>query len=314
MSFKPASNSGNGNSDGPSIDYNAINTQVKGGSRPARVSLIVDLGKQEREDFTEDYAEKSSKHIKAMGNGTGRIENEDGKDVIYITQKPVDQIAVFADLTSDVVDYGENLGKQPYRIVLNKSYQGKLHGIPFNGCYSFDKNGQILKDKGFTFHNTSVLTKLAKATKQDQIVSGSGDDNMDISQLLGKPFMATVDKQVRNDNTYINYKGCSEVPLVPSDPTDPDSDEVPLGVKKLKLEPMCITFDDVTEENAKFIRGDIRKAIKLALNYEGSKMQEVLEASSNSKPEKPKHEEPEEQYEEPSDGVGDDRDDDSLPY
>ena len=309
MSFKPKSNS-TGNGEGFTINYNEINAQVKGGSRPARVSLIVDLGKQERDDFTEEYVKTSSKHSKALGDGTGRIEKVDGKEHIFITQKPVEQVAVFADLTSDVVDYGENLGKQPYRILINKSYQGNLHGIGFNGCYSFDKSGNILKDKGFTFHTSSPLTKLAKATKQDQIISGSGDDNMDISQLLGKPFMASVDKQDRNDDTYINYKGCSEVPLVPSDPTDPDSDEVPLNVKKLKLEPLCITFDDVTEEEAKFIRGDIRKKIKQALNYEGSKMQEILEATSSGKPEK---EEPEEEeHNEPEDGM-DDRDD-SLPY
>lgn len=310
MSFKPKSNS-TGNGEGFSVDYNAINSQVKGGSRPARISLIVDLGKQEREDFTEEYKPELPKHSKALGDGTGRIEKVDGKEHIFIAQKPVEQIAVFADLTSDVVDYGENLGKQPYRLVINKSYQGNLHGIGFNGCYSFDKNGNILKDKGFTFHSSSPLTKLAKATKQDQIISGSGDDNMDIAQLLGKPFMASVDKQERNDNTYINYKGCSEVPLVPSDPTDPDSEEVPLNVKKLKLEPLCITFDDVTEETAKFIRGDIRKKIKQALNYEGSKMQEIFESSNNSSPKQ--EDEPEDEgYNEPEVPVDDP--DEDIPY
>jgi hypothetical protein len=281
MSFKPAgtTDSPMTNSNAPSVDYNAINAQVKGGSRPARISLIIDLGVQQRDPFTEAYVESSPKHIKALAE-QGAIILDNGE--ISIPQKDQPQIAVFADLTSDVVDYGGDLGRQPYRLSLNGSDFGAMRGMGFSGSYAFDKNGQIQKDKGFTFHTMSPLTKLAKATKQTQIISGSGVDNMDVAQLLDKPFMAQVDKteKTKDDGTeaiYLNFKGCSEVPMVPSDASDPDSEEVMMMIKPLLAPPTVITFDNVTEDVRKWIRGDVAKKIKLAVNYSGSKMQAVLE-------------------------------------
>jgi hypothetical protein len=280
MSFKPKSNHTEENT-GSKIDYNNVNSQVRGGSRPARISLIVDLGTQERDPYQEDFKDTAQQKadIKA---GIAWSEEVEGKQIFFREQKPNDQIALFCDLTNDVVDYGEELGNQPYRLLINGSFMGDIKGITFGGCYSFDKNGTILKDKGFTFHSNSVLTKLANATKQTQIISGKGEDNMDVTQLLGKAFMATVKKDIREGSTYINYKGCSEVPMVPSDPTDPDSDEIALNVKEMQCEPRAITFDNVTPDDIKWLRGDVIKKIKAAINYKGSKMQKVLEASTSS--------------------------------
>jgi len=279
MSFKPKSNHTETDT-GSKIDNNKLNSQIKrDGSRPARVSLIVDLGTQERDHYKEDFAD-TTKQKADIESGVGWVEEVDGKETFFREQKPNDQIAVFCDLTNDVVDYGEDLGMQPYRLLVNGSFMGDIKGITFGGCYSFDKNGNILKDKGFTFHSNSALTKLAKNTKQTQIISGSGEDNMDVTQLLGQPFMASVVKEERNDKVYINYKGCSEVPMVPSDPTDPDSDEIALNVKPMQCEPKAITFDNVTPEDVKWLRGDVVKKIKQAVNYKGSKMQEVLEGTN----------------------------------
>ena len=291
MSFKPKSNANTNENTGSKIDYNAVNTQVKGGSRSARISLIVDLGTQERDHYQEKFtgSDKQKADIEA---GIAWEEVVDGEATFFREQKPNDQIALFCDLTNDVVDYGEDLGKQPYRLLINGSFMGDIKGITFGGCYSFDKGGNILKDKGFTFHSNSALTKLANATKQTQIISGSGDDNMDVTQLLGKAFMATVKKDQRDDKVYINYKGCSEVPMVPSDPTDPDSDEVALNVKPMQCEPRAITFDSVTEDDVKWLRGDVIKKIKAAINYKGSKMQKVLEGSTSQ--EEANEQEPEE--------------------
>jgi len=280
MSFKPAgqTNSESFEDNGPKIDFNAVNAQVKGGSRPARVSLIVDLGVQEREEFSEDYDANKAKHKKALEDKTGYLPAlmEGQAQQINITQKDQPQIAVFADLVNDVVDYGEVIGKKPYRLMVNGSFGGKLQGIGFAGCYSFDKNGEILKDKGFTFHAQNKLTKLAKATGQTQIISGSGNDNMDVSQLLGQKFMAQVDKTEKDDGAkvYLNYKSCSETPMVP----DAEGNEVPYPVKELVGEAKCITFDNMTEEDKIFLRGNIIKTIKMAKNYQGSQMQKVLDA------------------------------------
>ena len=279
MAFKPMSNPQPQDDNYVKVDWNAINKQVKGGSRPARVSLIVDLGVQERDAFEEEYQETNPKHIKGLSEQGAVLAEVDGKTVIQIPQKPQPQVAVFVDLTSDVVDYGGEIGKQPYRLLLNKSFMGDVAGIGFAGCYSFDKAGQILKDKGFTFHSNSLLTKLAKATKQTQIVAGSGVDNMDVSQLLGQPLMVTVDKTETTDGkVYLNFKGCSEVPMIPSDPSDPDSKEIMMTVKPLTSPALTITFDSAKEEDKKWLRGDLVKKIKAANNYQGSAIQKVIEA------------------------------------
>lgn len=284
MAFKPKSNA----SSESAFDWNSINKQVRGGSRPARVSLIVDLGIQHRDNFTEAYVKGSKKHEDALTNqGAFLTEDDKGKTIINVPQSDQPQVAVFADLTSDVVDYEGDIGKQPYRILLNNSYRGDVKGISFSGTYSYDEKGNILKDKGFTFHVQSPLYKLSKVTHQNQIISGSGDDNMDVEQLLDKPFMAQIAKVEDGDKCYINYKGCAEVPMIPSDPSDPDSDEVMMNIKPLVSKPMVISFDDVNEESIKFVRGDIAKKIKQAVNYEGSVMQKFLEAKS-AQQQKPK--------------------------
>jgi hypothetical protein len=277
MAFKPVSNATVTQDENyVKVDWNAINKQVKGGSRPARVSLIVDLGIQEREDFEEEYKEGDPKHESAIGAGATLVE-VNGKTMIHTPRKPQQEVAVFVDLTSDIVDYGGEIGKQPYRLLLNKSFMGDISGISFAGTYSYDNKGNVLKDKGFTFHTNSPLTKLAKATKQTQIIAGSGPDNMDVSQLLDQPLMVTVDKtETADGKVYLNYKGCSEVPLVPSDPSDPDSPEVTMNVKPLSSPALAITFDRIKPEDKKWLRGDIIKKIKLAKNFEGSAIQEVL--------------------------------------
>ena len=79
----------------------------KAGSRRARVSLIVDLGTQEREPFN-----------------AGKPDEK--------PQKPCQQVAVFADLVADTVDYGGDIGKAHYRLMLNGSFGGVLKGINFD--------------------------------------------------------------------------------------------------------------------------------------------------------------------------------------
>jgi hypothetical protein len=85
--------------------------------------------------------------------------------------------------------------------------------------------------------------------------------------------MAQIAVTESGENTYVNYKGCAEVPMIPDD----DGNEAPMKVKPLLTEARVITFDSVTEDDAKFLRGDLVKKIKQALNYQGSKMQAVIE-------------------------------------
>jgi hypothetical protein len=274
MAFKPSNSNQQStpvNPNIPKLNWNELNKGVKGGSRPARVSLIVDLGTQEREPSTKDYNPNDPKQAEALTKGS-YVENINGKDILHTPRKPVQQVAVLADLLNDVVDYGGQIGKQPYRVLLNPSFKGDIKGVDLAGCYSYDESGKRLEEKPFTFHAQSLLTKLAKATKTLSIIDG-GADNMDVSLLAGKAFMAQIAVNTSGENTYVNYKGCSEVPLI----EDEDGNEAPLKVKPLTNEARIITFDSVTEDDVKFLRGDLVKKIKQALNYHGSKMQAVLE-------------------------------------
>ena len=224
----------------------------KAGSRKARVSLIVDLGEQNREDF------------------------EDEKTGEKRAQKPCQQVAVFADLVADTVDYGGEIGKQHYRLLLNKSFAGNIQGINFTSVPPKDAKGNIIPNKSWGFHPANLLSKLAKAIGKPEVI-----ESMDVEQLLGEAFMAQVEvnekdsgKEDRDGEPIIyrnvNYKGCAEVPL--------DDDDNPLPVAELKQPPRCITFDNATVEDIKFLRKKLIEMIKLANDYSGSQMEKAIKA------------------------------------
>ena len=252
MAFRPK----NANSNSSSFNNEPRNIPTpKAGGRQARISLIVDLGEQNREDFEDD-------------KGNTR------------PQKPCQQVAVFADLVRDVVDYGGNIGKAPYRILLNKSFAGKVQGVNFQAVPPKDADGNIMVGKPWTLHPASLLTKLAKATgNEDVIVS------QDISELLNGKFIADIkiteketDKVDDDGNPivykYVNFNGASKVAPV----FDEDGNEREAIVPDLPSPAMCITFDDAKPEQIKFIRGNLLQMIKLANNYAGSQMQKAVEA------------------------------------
>lgn len=229
----------------------------KPGSRKARVSLIIDLGEQNRKDF----------------------ENPDGTTK---PQKPCQQVAVFADLVADVVDYGGTVGKQQYRMLLNKTFSGVTEGVNFQAVPPKDAEGNIIAGKPWTLHPANVLTKLAKATEQLDVI-----ESLDISKLLNLPFMADIevketparnDKKDKDGNPIIyknvNFKGAAKVPMV----EDEDGNEAPMKVAALKEPARCITFDTATVDDIQYIRKNLIKIIKLANDYSGSNMQKAIEA------------------------------------
>ena len=224
----------------------------KAGSRKARVSLIVDLGEQNRPDF------------------------EDEKTGETRPQKPCQQVAVFADLVNDTVDYGGTIGKQHYRLLLNKTFAGEITGINFMFVPPKDAKGKIIEGKEWTLHPANILTKLAKATNNTDVIT-SGN----IEELLNAPFMAQVEVKEKDSGKTndagepiiyrnVNYKGCSEVPL--------DDDDQPMQVAELNTEAKCITFQNAKVEDIKFIRKKLIDMIKLANDYAGSNMEKAIQA------------------------------------
>lgn len=249
MAFK-APNSGRSNA--PASNEPRDFPVPRAGSRKARVSLIVDLGIQDREDF------------------------EDPKTGEVRPQKPAPQVAVFADLVADTVDYGGDIGKAHYRLMLNKSFQGEITGITFQAVAPRDAKGNIIEGKPYGLHPASPLTKLAKAVGKPEII-----ESTDIEALLGEAFMAQVEVRETegkrkdaegNPIIYknVNYKGATPIPE--------DDDGNPVAVAELNVEPLCITFDSARKEDIKFIRASLITKIKQANNYAGSKMQKAIEA------------------------------------
>jgi hypothetical protein len=223
------------------------------GNQPARISVIVDLGVQERPDFED--------------KNTGETK----------PQKPISQVAICVDLVDQDLDYGE-IGVQPYRLLLNKSFKGEIEGVTFSAVPYRDGDGKLIETKKpWTFHPANLLTKLAKATGHSEIIDGSKKENMDISRLLGAPLFVEVevkttvsDKKDEQGNAIVysnvNPKTYSSVPKIKG-----------LEVAPLKNPAVIVTFDEAKAEDIKWIRRDILKKIKQATNYQGSAMQKAIE-------------------------------------
>lgn len=261
MAFKPATGNKGGNG-GQKRDPNIKFPVPKPGNRPARVSLIVDLGEQNRKDFIDPDTNEAK------------------------PQKPAHQIAIFLDLTSDVVDYGGTLGMKPYRLMLNKNFQGEIDGINFGVGPIRDAKGAIIEGRPWNYHPMSIITKLAKATKTQSILDGQ---NLDLEQLLNKPLMATVEVKRTEDKNgkideatgkvrvyeNVNFRGVSEVPEMPDGSLFP--------VPECAIRPRVISFDNATVEDVELIRRDLLAKIKTANNYVGSQMQKAIEEMETKK-------------------------------
>lgn len=255
MAFKPPKTGGGSGTFEPFVAV-----YPKEGNRYARVSLIVDMGIQEREDFEDQV--------------TGESRPQD----------PCLQVAVFADLVNDVVDYGGKIGKKQYRMLLNKSFQQEVSGTNFKTSPPKDAKGKLLEGKPWCLHPANLLTKLARAVGKEEITVESDDPaSLDIELLLGEAFLCNVevkktpakgDKKDKDGNpiiyTNVNFKGAAPVPL--------GHDDEPMPVKPLEAKALCITFDGAKKEDIQFIRPGLLKQVKAALNYAGSQMQAAVEA------------------------------------
>lgn len=260
MAFKPKAQT-----DRPQREFEPrVYVTPRAGLRKGRVSLIVDLGEQEREE----YEDPKTKEKRQPG--------------------PCQQVAVFLDLTHDVVDYGGQIGKAPYRIPLNHSFMGEWQGINFAPTPQRDPDGNILKTPDGKWlprilPPASPLTKLCIAAGRKDITIDNNKNAFDLEQLLNAPVMVTVevketpDKNGKKDKDgnlivykNVNLKGMAPVPE--------DDDGNPQEVNALHLPARAITFENATKEDIKFIRAGLIKKIKMALNYAGSAMQRAIEA------------------------------------
>jgi hypothetical protein len=260
MAFKPKSET-----DRPQREYEPRNIPVpRGGLRKGRISLIVDLGVQENEEYVDPKTQETRQ------------------------PKPCQQVAVFIDLTHDVVDYGGQIGTAPYRISVNHNFAGEWTGINFKPGPQRDPQGNILKDANGKWlpkviPPTNMIAKLCKAVGRSDIAVEGNKHSFDLEQLLNQPLTVTVEvketpdkngKKDKEGNTIVyknvNFKSVTPVPE--------DDDGNPQNVNPLAMPARVISFDSATKEDIKFIRSGLIKKIKLAQDYAGSAMQRAIEA------------------------------------
>ena len=266
MSYKPqaqSNTSGERKPSGTAPNGVAYKYPVpEGGSQAARISLIVDIGIQEREDFLDEK--------------TGETK----------PQKPVQQVVIFADLVDQIVDYGGDIGEKQYRLMLNKNFKGDIAGVNFGAVPPRDADGNLIEGKIWTFHPANLLTKLAKATGNEHILGVDEANNMDIGALLGAGFYADVEvKSVdsgkkKDDGTPIiynnvNFKGSAKLPMVKGKQLEIDESQVT---------PMILNHENVTAETLVYIRGKVSEMMKKAKEYEGSNLQKLLGSAKAEEP------------------------------
>ena len=283
FSLKPQgnSNSTSYSNNTPQVDWNAINKQVETDNHTAIVSQIVDLGihtpplsaniDKSTEFDTEQEAEALVAQVEEMLKKSDfdkvKITEQGGKYIVNAqVRQPKDrqEIAVFADLVGNVVNYGGEIGDKPYRVMLNKSWKGEIRGLGLSVVPPQNKGGV------WTFAPNSMLTELAKVTRQNTITDGTVKNDLNnIGLILGKSLMVDVVKTEDGDKVYVNVKGISSVPS-----------QLAKLIDYSLVTPVGISFDEVTVESlqAAGIRGSIIKKIKQANNYQGSKMQKAIEA------------------------------------
>lgn len=281
FNLKPQGSTDNSNSNAPKVDFNKINEQVTEDSHTGVISLIVDLGvhtpdrtattDRNSEFDSQVEAESALEEIKQLlgdkkFNEKGvKISEVGDKFVINAcayNPKPRQEIAVFADLVDNIVNYGGEIGDKPYRALLNKTWKGEVRGLGLSVVPPQGKGGV------WTFAPNSMLTELAKVTKQKQITDGSDKAALNnIGLILGKSLMVDMVKNVDGEKVYVNVQGIGTVP-----------NALEKTIDYSLVNPVGVSFDTVTVEILKEaqLRGNIIKKIKSADNYVGSKMEKAI--------------------------------------
>lgn len=320
MSFKAK---GSGNYDGPRIDYEAINQTFEDDTYDARISLMIDLGVQERSDAVAHQNKEDTTYVEdedaandlidkvedMVGEWVVNKENLDEFEEVEIeTKKQLE--AVQKDIED--AEMGDTVFQLPFRIYSRKDanevaifadlvdhYVEYVEGEEEEQYrHMFNKNDFVTKElTGFaltvtkpmgdsdhwTFSPNSMLSKLAKACHRGDILTDADLEN-DISLILGEPLGIPFTVSEKKGKTYV--KGAA--------PTALRKKDLP-KVSDLDVEPVAISFEDATVEQLEVAkpRKAILDKIKKATNYEGSAMQEAVEEyeanlkSSSNKAEKP---------------------------
>lgn len=254
--------------------------EPKGGLQAVQVGLLVELGLHPKQP---KFAKTSSGE---------REKDSEGRDkIIFPSEKNPNnnKIAVYLDLLNQTYDYGGEIGEQTIREPLHGAFYGVSEGINADTIAPRDASGNYIKGRKWCLPPSSKWAELADATTMEDgstvhsvIFNGDYNNNRanDISLLLGKPFLINtqVKKSKSGDKTYVNVRFKNPVPLMEGMP-----------VKQATSFPLMIRMDDTDlltpyevlrgQRKIDFVRISDARKIVLALNYQGSKMQEAIRQS-----------------------------------
>lgn len=209
------------------------------GSDVARISLIVDLGKQKRE-----FKDPKTDEVKVSESQC---------------------CAIFADLVDQTHDYGDKIGEQQIRVMLNGSFKGEIKGVSLSLVPPKVKGGV------WTYAPNGLITKLAVSSGcREELIEQDNDTEV----LLGKPLMIDIGhKQWTNGEgkevTFYKYLNCSSVPKRLAE----------AGITELNQTPREITFDNMEREDLDLIRRlhkQIMRSTEYGISERGKRVQALF--------------------------------------
>ena len=244
------------------------------------ISGIVDVGKHQDPERVEpmDEGDAATKEWKQrMVDNKKATVDEDGN--FHFQAAPCQEVCFYVDFPNITVDKGQFFGDSnpaPYRVLLGGVFDRKPAQLTKVQGYKNSNNEWVFGDK-------NRATKLAKAAKVSGIKDGFAQSRL--LELIGKPVQFSLEVYI-NSAGYLQEKVLQPSPLMAGIPV-PEYDENLLFYVGMN--------EDNEDAYLKVLTKPVKGYIEGALDYEGSKLQEQLEAAGQGGDDKPS--------EKPVDGV-----------
>ena len=276
------------------IDWKKVNqervdifdTKEKAKSRVGIISGIIDLGVQPVEDGHKksDIALEDEADYIAENRGnyfddvmvdfkTKKMERH-----VFWPQKAQRAVAITVDFPQYQYDWGGEIGKKPFRFLLNGEFINKgmkRSDIILGRTYDLKETTKDFSPR-WSLAKNSLLYKMAVATNVIKV--DEPFTKQQIGELIGKAALFEVRFWLEDGfaNEKISFKG-----EVPEGMAVPEIDESVL---------YYINLDGENDESAvKQLRKSIKNTIKNSVSYQGSKLQEqfgdLIEGKQYTKPE-----------------------------
>lgn len=212
-----------------------------------------------------DYDASKTKVLELEDDGTWSVVEEDAEFVVTCNEfggeREYQELAIFADLTENPVDYGGDIGTKAFRVMINRRWMGDIKG------FQLKKSAPTTKDGVWNVKGNTKLAELATATGCKHLLEVDLED-ADWSEMLGQGLNIGIEKS-GDDLQYLEVGTCVGLKKRKGQLEEVD---------ELEQDPILITFDDCTVEDleAAHIRSDVIKKIKSATDYAGSQIEKAI--------------------------------------